>query len=165
MEQPIAPVTILAGLWKFVVAAGAGAILGVPAQVRRRPGGIRTHALVSLGASVFCMTAIAVVGGESAEVLRVLQGITAGVGFIGAAALLRGDRIVQGINTAASIWIAAGVGSAISFIRSPVLGLLAALVATVINGVFMELDLRMERRVQAGGGEAAGRGGGGSPGS
>jgi len=111
------------------------------------------------------MTSIAVVGGVSADVLRALQGITTGVGFIGAAALLRGDRIVQGINTAASIWIAAGVGSAISFIRSPVLGLLAALVATVINGVFMELDLRMERRVQAGGGEAAGRGGGGSPGS
>lgn len=164
MEQPIDPVTILAGLWKFVVAAGAGAILGLPAQVKRRPGGIRTHALVSLGATVFCMTSIAVVGGVSADVLRALQGITTGVGFIGGAALLRGDRIVQGINTAASIWIAAAVGSAISFIRSPVLGLVAALVATVINGVFLELDLRMERRAQAGGGEA-GPGGAGSPGS
>lgn len=150
MDPPADALTFLDGLWRFIVAAIAGAILGLPAQVKRRPGGIRTHALVSLGASVFCISAIAVVGTESEELLRVIQGIASAVGFIGGAAVLRGDKIVQGINTAASIWISAAVGIAISFIASPALGILAALVATVINWGLMKLDLRMEHRMQRG---------------
>lgn len=150
MDPPADALTFLDGLWRFIVAAIAGAILGLPAQVKRRPGGIRTHALVSLGASVFCISAIAVVGTESEELLRVIQGIASAVGFIGGAAVLRGDKIVQGINTAASIWISAAVGIAISFIASPALGILAALVATAINWGLMKLDLRMEHRMQQG---------------
>lgn len=156
MDPPADALTFLDGLWRFIVAAIAGAILGLPAQVKRRPGGIRTHALVSLGASVFCISAIAVVGTESEELLRVIQGIASAVGFIGGAAVLRGDKIVQGINTAASIWISAAVGIAISFIASPALGILAALVATAINWGLMKLDLRMEHRMQQGADKSGG---------
>ncbi|HEX7117708.1 MAG TPA: MgtC/SapB family protein [Longimicrobiales bacterium] len=156
MDPPLEPITIVDWLRRFVVAAAAGAILGLPAQVKRRPGGIRTHALVSLGAAVFCMTAIAVVGTASEQLLRVIQGIASGIGFIGGAAVLRGDHIITGINTAASIWISAAVGSAISFMRSPVLGILAAVVATILNWAFSELDLKLERRANEATGEAAG---------
>jgi putative Mg2+ transporter-C (MgtC) family protein len=156
MEPPPASLAIQDVLWRFVVAAIAGAILGLPAQFKGRPGGIRTHALVSLGASVFCIAALAVVGPTSEELLRVIQGIASAVGFIGGAAVLRGDKVVQGINTAASIWISAAVGIAISFIASPALGILAALVATAINWGFMALDLRMEQRMQQGEGKPEG---------
>lgn len=150
MEPPPDPLAIQDVLWRFMVAAIAGAILGLPAQLKGRPGGIRTHALVSLGAAVFCSTALAVVGPTSEDLLRVIQGIASAVGFIGGAAVLRGDKVVQGINTAASIWISAAVGIAISFIASPALGILAALVATAINWGLMTLDLRMEHRMQQG---------------
>ncbi|MGV2385668.1 MAG UNVERIFIED_CONTAM: MgtC/SapB family protein [Thermobifida fusca] len=150
MEPPPDPLAIQDVLWRFMVAAIAGAILGLPAQLKGRPGGIRTHALVSLGAAVFCITALAVVGPTSEDLLRVIQGIASAVGFIGGAAVLRGDKVVQGINTAASIWISAAVGIAISFIASPALGILAALVATAINWGLMTLDLRMEHRMQQG---------------
>ncbi|HWV58734.1 MAG TPA: MgtC/SapB family protein [Longimicrobiales bacterium] len=150
MEPLSVPTSIPEILWRFVVAAGAGAVLGIPAQVKGRPGGIRTHALVSLGASVFCTTAVSVAGSTSGDLLRVIQGIASAVGFIGGAAVLRGDRVVQGINTAASIWISAAVGIAVTFIGSPVVGILAALVATVVNWAFMELDLRMEDGMRRG---------------
>lgn len=150
MDPPADALTFLDGLWRFVVAAIAGAILGLPAQFKRRPGGIRTHALVSLGAAVFCLTALAVVGPGSEDLLRVIQGIASAVGFIGGAAVLRGDKIVQGINTAASIWISAAVGISISFITSPALGIVAALVATAINWGLMALELRIEHRTQSG---------------
>lgn len=150
MEPPAAPLAIQDVLWRFMVAAIAGAVLGLPAQLKGRPGGIRTHALVSLGASVFCLTSIAVVGPSSEDLLRVIQGIASAVGFIGGAAVLRGDKIVQGINTAASIWISAAVGIAISFIASPALGILAALVATAINWGLLVLESRVEHRTQQG---------------
>lgn len=156
MEPPADPLTFLDVLWRFMVAAIAGAILGLPAQAKGRPGGVRTHSLVSLGAAVFCITAIAVVGPASEDLLRVIQGIASAVGFIGGAAVLRGDKIVQGINTAASIWISAAVGIAISFIASPALGILAALVATAINWGLMELDLRMAHRTQQGADKSGG---------
>ena len=158
MEPPPDPLAIQDVLWRFMVAAIAGAILGLPAQLKGRPGGIRTHALVSLGAAVFCITALAVVGPTSEDLLRVIQGIASAVGFIGGAAVLRGDKVVQGINTAASIWISAAVGIAISFIASPALGILAALVATAINWGLMALDLRLEHRTQQGVGKSEGTG-------
>lgn len=154
MEPPPDQLAIHDVLWRFMVAAIAGAILGLPAEIKGRPGGIRTHALVSLGSVVFCIAALAVVGPTSENLLRVIQGIASAVGFIGGAAVLRGDRIVQGINTAASIWISAAVGIAISFISAPILGILAALVATAINWGFMELELKLEHRRQGGGGES-----------
>lgn len=150
MEPPAAPLAIQDVLWRFMVAAIAGAVLGLPAQLKGRPGGIRTHALVSLGASVFCLTSIAVVGPSSEDLLRVIQGIASAVGFIGGAAVLRGDKVIQGINTAASIWISAAVGIAISFIASPALGILAALVATAINWGLLVLESRVEHRTQQG---------------
>lgn len=150
MEPPADALTFLDVPWRFIVAAIAGTILGLPAQIKRRPGGIRTHALVSLGASVFCLTALAVVGPTSEDLLRVIQGVASAVGFIGGAAVLRGDKIVQGINTAASIWISAAVGISISFIASPAVGILAALIATAINWGLMELELRIEHRMRQG---------------
>src|SRR5262245_44170824 len=93
---------------RLLFATVAGMILGVPYV--RRPGGIRAHVLVTLGAAYFCTTAIHALGRESSEVIRVLQGVTSGIGFVGAASVLRKGDTVEGVSTAASIWIAAAVG-------------------------------------------------------
>ncbi len=130
---------------RFLFASLAGAILGLPAQSKNHMAGIRTHALVSLGASIFCITAIGVVGRDSSEITRIVQGVASGVGFIGAAAVLHGDRFFSGINTAASIWIAAAVGCATSLVEKPAAALIGAGLATAINWTFMELEARLTR--------------------
>lgn len=94
-------------LVRLLVAGCAGLILGLP--YRERPGGIRTHYLVTLGATLFCTTGANLVGRE-AETLRIIQGVASGIGFVGAASVLKKGTSIFGITTAASIWIAAAVG-------------------------------------------------------
>jgi len=145
MDELIDPNVLGEVFRRFLFASLAGAILGLPAQTKNHVAGIRTHALVSLGASIFCITAIGVVGRDSSEITRILQGIASGVGFIGAAAVLHGDRTFSGINTAASIWIAAAVGCATSLVDRPAAALVGAGLATAINWTFMELEERLGR--------------------
>ena len=67
--------------------------------------------LVALGSAVFVLAPIES-GMNLGDVSRILQGIAAGIGFIGAGAILKGssDREVQGLTTAAGVWLTAAVG-------------------------------------------------------
>jgi putative Mg2+ transporter-C (MgtC) family protein len=94
-----------------------GAALGLDREVRGKPAGMRTHALVALGASLVTVTSISlcftgtVLDGGS--VTRAIQGIIAGVGFLGGGAILKTtDEGVHGLTTAASIWVVASLGIA-----------------------------------------------------
>jgi putative Mg2+ transporter-C (MgtC) family protein len=96
-----------------------GAAVGVNRELMQKPAGLRTHALVALGAALLTLGGLAMgpngSGEQIAAVSRVLQGIIAGVGFIGGGAILRSDdpRGVHGVTTAASIWLVASVGMAV----------------------------------------------------
>ena len=90
----------------------AGAVIGFDREVRNKPAGLRTMALVALGSAVF---AVAGAGAGSADAAsRVIQGVITGVGFLGAGSIIRGrtEQSVRGLTTAASIWLAAAVGVA-----------------------------------------------------
>ncbi len=96
---------------RLALAVLLGGIIGAERQVAGQSAGLRTHVLVALGAAVFVLGGIT--GTEDPNVTRVLQGVAAGVGFIGAGAILRsntGDR-VRGLTTAGSIWVAAAMGT------------------------------------------------------
>lgn len=94
-------------LVRLLVAGGSGLVLGLP--YRKRPGGVRTHYLVTLGAALFC-TSGANLTEVPTETLRIIQGVASGIGFVGAASVLKKGSAIFGITTAASIWIAAAVG-------------------------------------------------------
>jgi putative Mg2+ transporter-C (MgtC) family protein len=94
---------------RLFVAALCGGAIGLQTELRDRPGGFRTHLLTAVGAATFCGTAASVADSPS-DALRVVQGIASGVGFIGAAAVLRDSGRVRGTATAASLWITAAVG-------------------------------------------------------
>ncbi|MFP2911733.1 MgtC/SapB family protein [Pyxidicoccus sp. 3LFB2] len=126
-------------LVRLLVAGGAGIILGLP--YRERQGGIRTHYLVTLGAALFCTTGANLVG-RDVETLRIIQGVASGIGFVGAASVLKKGSAIFGLTTAASIWIAAAVGCEAA-LGSPVL---AAIVAPSI-AVTSSLVGLLERRV------------------
>jgi putative Mg2+ transporter-C (MgtC) family protein len=98
-------------LLRLGAAVLAGALIGLDRQVRNKPAGLRTVALVSLGAAVFVLAAS---GGSSDSNSRVIQGIVTGIGFLGAGSIIRGqtEETVRGLTTAASVWLAAAVGVA-----------------------------------------------------
>ncbi|HEX6373390.1 MAG TPA: MgtC/SapB family protein [Longimicrobium sp.] len=109
-------------LLEIVLRLGAatliGCALGLNREIRGKPAGMRTHALVALGTALVTLTGmvLAAQDGEfdSNSVSRVLQGITAGIGFLGGGTILKsetGDQI-SGLTTAASLWVVACLGIA-----------------------------------------------------
>ena len=107
------------------LAAVFGAIVGYQRERVHSTAGLRTHMLVCLGAAFFILAPIEA-GASPSDVSRVVQGIVAGVGFLGAGAILKmGERgEVHGLTTAASIWLTAaiGTGAGLGHIWLPTLG-------------------------------------------
>src|SRR5262245_46594502 len=98
---------------RLSAAAILGGVLGVERQYEHKSAGMRTHMLVAMGAALF--TAGPLLGGANVEhVTRVIQGIAAGIGFVGGGTILKltDQHEVRGLTTAANIWLAAAVGVA-----------------------------------------------------
>jgi putative Mg2+ transporter-C (MgtC) family protein len=96
-------------LARLLLAAGLGGFMGLERELRGYPAGIRTLALVTLGATLFTEVS-QMMGGDD----RVAAQIVTGIGFIGAGLIFREGYTVRGITTAATIWAAAAIGMAIA---------------------------------------------------
>src|SRR3954467_1257331 len=100
---------------RITIAAVAGALLGLEREVRGHDPGIRTHSLVAMGAALFTVSGaygFSDVRLPSADPARLAAQVAAGVGFIGAGAVLRSGASVKGLTTAATLWLAASLGVA-----------------------------------------------------
>lgn len=105
---------------RLVAAASAGGLIGLNRDLADKPIGVRTLALVALGAATVSIAGIQVEGmagnadALSRVVQGVIQGIMGGISFIGAGVILRNaeNRSVQGLTTAATVWISAAIGIA-----------------------------------------------------
>ena len=116
MVEALLPHDVMEVGTRLLVATLIGSGIGLDREVRRKPAGMRTHALVSLGAALLTVV-VARVGPVNADhlaaVSRVIQGIIAGVGFLGGGAILKAEHdTVHGLTTAASIWLVASLGMA-----------------------------------------------------
>ena len=115
---------------RLAAAVGTGALIGLDRELRRKPAGLRTLALVSLGSAVFIVETVDLMGrGSTDGASRVIQGVVTGVGFLGAGSILRGtsEEEIRGLTTAASIWLAAATGIACGLAQWPVVGAACAL--------------------------------------
>jgi putative Mg2+ transporter-C (MgtC) family protein len=110
---------VLSGNEEAVVRLGAalllGGILGLNRELHGKPAGLRTHALVSLGAAVATIVVLkspnSSLSVDPNAIGRVVQGILTGIGFLGAGVILRDPNgHVTGLTTAATIWICAVLG-------------------------------------------------------
>jgi putative Mg2+ transporter-C (MgtC) family protein len=99
---------------RLTVALLLGAALGYERQETGKSAGLRTHMLVAIGAALFVLAAVET-GAEVGTVMRVVQGLTMGIGFLGAGAIIRGrdERHVHGLTTAANLWVTAALGTAV----------------------------------------------------
>jgi putative Mg2+ transporter-C (MgtC) family protein len=96
---------------RLAMAMLAGALIGMNRELAGKPAGLRTHSLVSLGAAATTIVGLSLSADPSAA-SRTMQGLMAGVGFIGGGVILHDTRGVHGLTTAATIWIVAAIGMA-----------------------------------------------------
>ena len=105
---------------RLLAAAAAGGLVGLNRDLADKPIGVRTLGLVSLGAATVSLAGLQVQGmAESADALSrvvqgIIQGVMAGISFIGAGVILRNveTRNVEGLTTAATVWVSAALGVA-----------------------------------------------------
>ena len=98
---------------RLLVAAILGGLLGYEREQRGKSAGVRTHMMVAIGAALFVLIPQQA-GASVADLTRVLQGLIAGIGFLGAGAIIMGNKQVdtRGLTTAAGIWVTAAIGVA-----------------------------------------------------
>jgi putative Mg2+ transporter-C (MgtC) family protein len=101
---------------RLVLAGAVGTIVGCEREARQRTAGIRTHALVAVGAALFTMAGAYGFGdiakGQNVDPARIAAQVASGIGFIGAGAIIRTGGSVRGITTAATVWTSAALGVA-----------------------------------------------------
>lgn len=122
---------------RLLVALLLGGILGYERQKVGKAAGLRTHMLVTMGAALFILVPLEA-GVKLDQLMRVAQGVAAGIGFLGAGAILKmpEQRIIHGLTTAGNIWLAAAAGMAVG------LGILWPAVIAVALGTAILYVLR-----------------------
>lgn len=105
---------------QLFLAALLGALVGVERELSRKTAGMRTFALVSLGAAIFSIISHSAwqwtgVIALNFDPTRIAAQIITGVGFIGAGLIIFNESKLQGVTTAAGLWVAAAIGMAVGF--------------------------------------------------
>ncbi len=97
---------------RLLLALVLGAAVGYQRERAAKPAGLRTHILICLGAALFTVASIYGFG-PAGDPARVAAGVVVGVGFLGAGVIMhREGGIVEGLTTAATMWVVAGIGLA-----------------------------------------------------
>ncbi len=147
---------------RLILAALLGGIIGYEREVSGRNAGVRTHAIVSLGAAIITLIQLGVSawvldfvvqnpeyhGAISTDVTRMTAQIISGIGFLGAGTIIVSRRSVTGLTTAATIWTVAGLGVAVGF-GNYLLGIVGTIIVLVVlrtvKGLFrMDKDKGVE---------------------
>ena len=125
---------------RLFIAAILGGMIGFEREQMGKAAGTRTHMLVALGAAIFVFVAQQS-RGDPGDASRVIQGVVAGVGFLGAGTILnnRHEEKIKGLTTAASIWLTAAIGVAAGLGREWT-AILATLLALFVLAVFPRLE-------------------------
>lgn len=108
-----------------------GAAIGLNRFLKHKAAGMRTHALTALGAALATLLTLRI--GDVEALSRVVQGLLTGVGFIGAGVIMRvGESNIQGLTTAASIWVCAVIGIACGAGEISIAATVVAITLTVL---------------------------------
>jgi putative Mg2+ transporter-C (MgtC) family protein len=139
MELPLADLA-----WRLGAASLAGMIIGLEREWREKPAGLRTHMLVSLAAAAFTIisfelyhTSLEISPTSSGDPIRVIEGVVAGVAFLGAGVIIQSRGDVRNLTTGATIWMSGATGLACGGGLYIVAGLLvaASIVILVLLGL------------------------------
>ncbi len=131
-------------LQALILALTLGGLIGFEREMADRWAGLRTHMLVSLGSAIFVLLGRDFTENNPAEITRVIQGVAAGVGFIGAGTILKlSEKMeVRGLTTASSVWLSAAVGVACGLNRFTL-----AVVGTLLTLIVLFVLRRIEKNL------------------
>ncbi|MFN4089018.1 MAG: MgtC/SapB family protein [Alphaproteobacteria bacterium] len=140
------------------VAAALGCVLGLDREMRGKDAGMRTHMLIALGAATTAVLTIELYEAlhegfpdTQADPLRMIEGVMAGIGFLGAGAIIRSGGNVHGMTTAAGIWICGAIGLACGAGLYTVAGIAFGFAVLVMTALwFVEKGLLRWSRGRAG---------------
>lgn len=143
----------------LAIAAACGSVLGIEREIAGKPAGIRTHIFVAAGSALMMILGVEIVDQfqrhEPSEMLqsdpiRILQAIVVGISFLGAGTIVHQKEAgVEGLTTASSIYLTAGIGVATAVDRvalAVVITVLAAVVLVVIGGLESWIAKMHQRR-------------------
>jgi len=142
MADPVHTIGLGESVFRLTTAAAIGAAIGINRDLRGKPAGLRTVSMVTLGSALLALVGASMTlpdeRPDSSALSRVIQGIMAGIGFLGGGCILRDEAKlhVQGLTTAAAVWVAASLGVACGagYWRVALLALAIALLVLVGGG-------------------------------
>ena len=129
-------------LGRFALAFALALPVALERERSTRIMGLRTFPLVALASCGYVLVAVSVLGGDSPDHSRIIQGLMTGIGFIGGGAILKEGASVRGTATAASIWTMGVLGAAIGYGEIEIAVLLA-----VINFLILRVLTPIEKRL------------------
>lgn len=104
---------------KLILAMFLGAIIGIERKRWKKPAGGRTFMLISLGSCIFTVISIEAARsftlGAGTDITRIASNILTGIGFIGAGIIMHKQDHVEGVTSAATIWMTAAIGMSVGF--------------------------------------------------
>ena len=121
---------------RLCLSAFLGGVLGIEREWRNKSAGLRTNILIAMGSTLFTMLSVDLSRSSGGDGTRIAAQIVTGIGFLGAGAIMRTGLDVQGLTTAATIWVNAAVGVAVGGgeYRVAIIAVVVALVALVLLG-------------------------------
>ena len=132
---------------RLTLAMLLGAIVGAQRESSGKPAGLRTHMLVASGSALFVLGPLEF-GMISDPLSRVIQGLITGIGFLGAGAILKleQEHWIEGLTTAAGIWLTAGIGLAVGLGRFA-LALVSLVLALFVLAIVSKLEFWFNRNL------------------
>jgi putative Mg2+ transporter-C (MgtC) family protein len=113
----------------------AGLIIGLEREYKGKQAGLKTNALVAIGAAVFVIISLRYQNQPGVDITRVLGQVATGVGFLGAGVILQKGGKIEGLTTAATIWCSAGAGCLAATSMYVELGILTIVVVLINIGL------------------------------
>jgi putative Mg2+ transporter-C (MgtC) family protein len=127
---------------KFGLTLLLGGIVGVERELRSKSAGFRTIILICMGAMMFTVFSNFIGGTSNPD--RIASNVVVGIGFIGAGVIFRGEKVVTGITTAASIWLAAALGMGVGC-GYYIMSIIGCLLIVSVLFILSEMDERLDK--------------------
>lgn len=131
---------------RLILAALLGAVFGLEREVRQKSAGLRTNILIAVGSAVFTLMSLEMARVAGGDPARIAAQIVTGIGFLGAGAIMRTRGGVQGLTTAATVWVNASVGVAAGGGQYH-LAFIATAVTIIVLLVLAPLEGMIDRRL------------------
>jgi putative Mg2+ transporter-C (MgtC) family protein len=132
---------------RLLLAAAIGGVIGAERESRHKTAGFRTNILIAIGSALFTILSLTLAS-ERADPTRIAAQIVTGIGFLGAGAILRTENHVQGLTTAATIWVNAALGVSAGAGQYHLASIGGAITLAVLL-ILAPIERALERRVNA----------------